>query len=432
LILLIIGGSEDKMTLKNVGSVWILGRQVDGLRSIGWFDNPLPSLADCDTLIVDTTTLNEKLMKSLDLNQVTKIFDEVSKRFRSGGNIICIMAKTFETTISDSYLSTNYFWSPIFFNIVQIPKGKKIKPAPNFPLIDYFSKLNEWELKLDSDPQAKNNQYTQTGSPDISIFEVVQNQSSDVLGGIFSYDQISIKSGLMFLIPPLDHSDISINTILDILGVSGKTVAPSWVKKITMPNVQDIEKQIQKIYSLIDEANQQILKLESKKEDLEKYRKLLYSTDRELEQIVMDSLNLLKLKNVRPGRNPSVEDLLFDSQTSKYDPFVVEVKGVKKNISLDDIREVENWAFDYEKMNKNPKAVVIANTWRLDDIDSSQKNRLNFDNFEKHCSEHNVCLMPSLVLFALIQKALAGETIDPKKIEQSIADTKGVLRLEQL
>lgn len=415
----------------NIGHVWVLGRKVDGIKSIDWMTDNLTSFADCDTLVVDMTTLNEKMVQELGIEKAEKMFDEISKRFRAGGRIICVIAKFFETT-TKHYLITNYFWSPILFPVHEIPKGKKIKPMHDFPFENYLEKVKEWNLKLNSTPQAKNGQYQVTSVPSIATDDLILNNSSEILGGSFSYDQSVIQSGTMYLLPPLEDGEVAINTILDILGVIGTTPAPSWSKTLEIPGVKSIEKQIKQKKSNIGNIQKEVSELEIKKESLEKYKKLLYTTDKELEKIVKEALNLLGLKNVRDGRTSSLEDALFDKNHSNWDIFVVEVKGVKKNIDLDDIREAENWVFDYEKMNKAAKGVVIANTFRLEDIKTSEKKRLNFKDFEKHCNDHNVCIIPTFVLFKMVQWVLDGNIPDVKKIELAIANKKGTLSLDEL
>ncbi len=91
------------------------------------------------------------------------------------------------------------------------------------------------------------------------------------------------------------------------------------------------------------------------------------------------------------------------------------------------VRQALNWALDYEEKGKKSKALLIANLYRLEDITTSKSKRESFKDFEEFCKTHNVCILPTTILFELVKQKIDGKSIDLQKIEKAIVDTKGVL-----
>ena len=97
--------------------IWALGSHVQGIgKSLSWDTDSFPSFEECDVLIVDTATLDEKTLRSITPDNRQKLFEDIARRIKTGLTIICIVSKTF-TIVTDgsSSLVSNYFWSPFGF-----------------------------------------------------------------------------------------------------------------------------------------------------------------------------------------------------------------------------------------------------------------------------------------------------------------------------
>lgn len=417
--------------------MWVLGNDVKGIdKSLSWHTTSFPSFSECDVLIVDTTTLNDPAIKSLTFDHAKNLFDEISKRLKTGFTIICIVSKTITgVTAKDHSIITNYFWSPFVFRFDEIPISKSIKPISEFPFENYLKKIKELKIALKLNPYLKDSCQSDYSivrfvTDPVPFHSLIQNNSNDIFGGIYYHVHDQIPSGDMIMLPPLESSEKSIQAILEEIGVIDETPPPKWTDKIIVPGIDTINENIKQKIGKIRDIQNEITALVSQKNDLDGFKKLLYSGDKELEQIVKESLSFLGISDIREGRNPGLEDLIFNFKFEKIDICVIEVKSSTKLIKLDDLRQADNWAWDYRNKGKKVKTLVIANIFRLEDIGSSKKLRMDFRTFEEFYQKHEICIIPTLVLFELIKSKLDGKGINRKKFENVINNSNSVLTFE--
>ena len=87
---------------------WVLGKSVSGITSIEWIGTNLESFANCGTLIVDLTTLSDKVLTNISQARMIDLTNEIGKRFKSGGNIICVLQKNLS-------IKREGFWAQTYF-----------------------------------------------------------------------------------------------------------------------------------------------------------------------------------------------------------------------------------------------------------------------------------------------------------------------------
>lgn len=427
------------MTEIDDSRVWMLGTHADGVgKSINWIPKEIPSFADCDILVVDTTSLNEKLISSMDIENVDKIYTEITKRFETGLLIICISSQTFDGGIPDevnphsTYRVNSHFWSPIGYDIHEIPKGKTLKKtySKGFLFDKYVDSITQWGLALRGQPFYKSYHSDERGEM-VNAINIIASNSNDVLGGEFQ--KSNGHGGSFIILPPLETSQQSIHKILEIIGVQKQTAPPSWINKIKIPTTTELETQIQALQNEIQRKQSQINELSEKLQDKNKLKKLVYATDKELELIVKQALELLGLRNIREGENGK-DDLLFDfPRGSDHKLCSIEVKGIEGNLKLKDLRQLGNWVDDHLDAKIKAKGLIISNTYRLNDIEKSKKERseIESDNLE-YAVRRGFCILPTHVLLDLCMWVLDGNNINIKKIEDSIMKTNGIIRLDDL
>lgn len=418
--------------------IWVLGNENPGSgQSISWIPKKITSFADCDILIVDTTSLNDKLMRSMNIEDVQSLFNEIQKRFNTGLLIICIASESFSGSVptgrTDSFFSVNnYFWSPIGLNYKIIPPGKKLKKLykDNFLFDEYVDSINEWSLSMSTDPIVKEYYPSYTGTTANANHIIVSN-SDDMLGGEFFS---TLSNGSVIFLPPLETSEKSLNKIFEILGIHQQTPTPLWASDIKISGTSDIMKKLQKIDTEIKDKQQEKNKLNSYLEKLNNFRKLVYETDDELENIVQNALELLGLSKVQKGK-PGKDDLLFNfSKNKTYSLCSVEVKGIGGSLKLRDLRQSNNWVEDQLEYNKIiAKGLVICNTFRNVELKKSlkERNEISAENLQ-YAQNREICILPSHVLLDLCNHIFDGSKPDVKKIEDAIANTNGILTLKSL
>ena len=435
--------------------IWVLGKEIRGIKSLNWNANEITSFADCDTLVVDVASLNEKLLQSIKLEQAQKLFDEIKKRFKTGLEIICITGKSFTTTVDkrdkqycppyhtpEPQEINNYFWSPISCNYDETPRGKTLqKVNQNFKFVKYLEGVNEFNISMNGLIAIKNNCQSESNatyaistpaiSDKVEAEHLILSKSDDLLGGVFSGSGIE---GKMIFLPPLGTADESINKIFEILGICQQTPTPSWALNIAIPGTIEIEKEIQDIDKEIQEKKDSKNTLCSKLEDLTNFRKLVYATGDELEEIVKNTLELMGLSGIRTGKQGR-DDLLFDfNHNDNYSLCSVEVKGTSDSLKLRDLRQSNNWIEDHQEHEQiKAKGLIVCNTFCNDELQKSRTKRdtVSPENLQ-YAKERKLCILSSVVLLDFCEYILNGNEPDVKKIENAISNTDGILDLESL
>ena len=415
----------------NKEQIWILGNEVGGAdRCIKWDFKNASNFSDCDKLIVDMTTLTDTDLYFITWEKATEIFDQIKKRFESGGEIVCILQSKFEKTNSEKTIINNYFWCPLAFNFKKVTKGSKIEAVKDFEYNEYLAMVKNWEIEIEN-PKCK--LYPTEDAFEGTLVSVtssaIYTQSYAMIGGVFSVKGLlRPTSGKLVMLPPIEDSKEGINVILKSWERITSTLLPDWIRNITIPNLPQIKKLIVDENQKIEKIQNTILNLEKQKNELEKFRRLLYTDGVELEEIVMESLQKIGISSIRKGRDENHEDMIFDFESKDSNLCVIEVKGMERNMKLAHIRQTLHWALDYQEKGKKAKPLLIANIFRLEDLTTSKTKREGFSEFEEFCSQYDICVLPTTILFDLVCKVLNGKKISVKKLELLILETKGVLR----
>lgn len=394
---------------------WILGNSISGIKSINWIGGDHSSFANCNTLIVDLTTLSDQILSAISSDRVREISDEIRKRYNAGGNIICILQES-KVIRKSNWAIDNYFWSPIKFSISKINQGKGIQADPGCQFPKYLDKIEFWK-------------FTASPSHQVTVWGKMINPNKEVLGGLYSLIKPE-GAGKFLSLPPQDDPSESLSILLESLNIFEKTPPPSWIENIQIPGEIKIRESIETIQKEITNSETAKKNEEKKLNELIRYKKLLYSTDNELENIVIDSLNLIGFSNVRGGRSPEKEDALFDFDLDDFDLGVIEVKGKTKKVELADFRQTDDWAWDYRNEGKKVKAILIATCFRLEDTASSTQKRMSFEDHQEYIEQHKIAVLPTWTLFKLVEYKLKGNKLDIKKFEKVLSESNKVLKFE--
>jgi len=410
--------------------IWVLGTKVPGLKCIDWISGDIPNFADCGTVIIDTRSLIMDTLKLLTIKRMQELQIEIKNRFIAGGNIICILDEIKANANNENYRITNDFWSPIDFVPRKVKTGEGYRPDPGFGFESYLKKMESWNVQIQ---QFGVSGITQRQGETLQVHtqKLINTADDGRIGGIFTVDSQIRNSGTLVALPKILDPDEAIKTILEVLGVYEKTPPPNWSKSIKVTGIDELEKKLKPKLEKMEQIKKEIQDDRKKIQDLEKFKKLLYATDKELESIVKDSLTFIGLKNAREGRAPEKEDLLLDFNGTDFNLGVIEVKGVQRSVVLDDFRQADEWVWDYKSQSSKAKGIVIANCYRLEDPTSSHQKRMEFSNMD-FCRQHEISVLPTWTLFQLVQHKLEGKKIDISKIENVLATKNDVITIEDL
>ena len=423
-------------------NIWILGKIIPGYPCYEWDDNNMPNLSDCDILIIANSFYNK--LKYINKSYAEKIFDQIRNRFCTGLKIIYVMEETIDCeSIELSYQTpslyspnpkyqykkiSNQFWSPIKFNIVKITPGKRIKRIHNGDYKQYLSKIKDWHLKLNTMDLLKIKLTCYDDStesvPRISETKLMTNNSNESLSCMLHVSDLRYR-GRLYLLPPIDNA---VELILESIAPDCEEPVPDWVDGISLPKVTKIKKNIDDAIIERDLLDVKINKLNDDQNNILKFRKLLYTSGTNLEDIVKDSFEFLKLPNVKKNINNDGEDLLFDGNGGKYNQFAVEIKGVDGVLKNKDIRQALDWAMSYDDDNCPTKAVIVANIHRRKPDPLRDIQRLKFENAEKRCQKNGVCIIPSIILFDWVKQKLDNKKSIFNNIINQITNTNGAIK----
>ena len=335
-----------------------------------WADLKSLNLKDFDIVLLNAASLDDETVKRLPRNG---FFDEVrtqlSMLLGSGGRIIAVTPKTRTIKQGENYRSI-WEWSPIAFG-THDEAGDTIEiKTPKFQR--YLSNLKRWEFYFFIPDNALTYELTRVFGPHyenqylLPCEHFVVNRYGKMLAGevpllVTSGGHNNIYGSITLLpfIEELEQKQV-INLILeDLLGEPQQSMPPAWIDQIPMPFVDAIKADIAKQYSAIESLRKEIASAEQGRDKIEKWKKLVYATGRELEEIVEEAFIQLGATI----RAPVAEEEFIFEFNGVFG--VIECKGVGKSISLEHLRQTDSHVLSFiEAENREAKGVLLGNAWR--------------------------------------------------------------------
>jgi len=428
--------------------IWVLGsRHRNADNCIDWTED-FPYFSNCDLLIINTCSLDRKYYN----NNEPKFINDAKKSLFdmlmiNNKNIIVILGGTVN-------------WLPVY-PIINIGKFANIK---EYDVIGEFKQYLENVKKTNYNIEQFYSNYffkvAQLSSTETYPFarniakynllrnNIIKNQGNHIIGASLIHRFLGEKSTLnrseyytlydsgqiSFLPPPSEISpEEGIDILLsDILGIETKEIPPEWTNTIILPNLEETESKIYEVMEEIEEKRSEIKRLEEKRLNLIKYRKLLWTKGNPLEKIVEDAFKLLGFNEFRKERSNDLEDGIFDFQTtSEYEHGVLEVKGSDTRTSLAHLTQCNKWVEDYLLEGKRIKGIFVPNQYRLKEYPESQEDREHFEpNEHEYARSREICIIPAYELFnAVIEKMKNNPEVTRENIEEKILSINGLCRL---
>ena len=426
-----------------------------GVDSVEWDVGELPNIVDYDVIIVDVRALDEKMLGAVTHKRFETLRLQLTRLLHSSGQLIIVTdyKKIHERPKQYPDRANNYDWCPIDIGISNESGESIVIKEKRFPR--YIKHLNSWPYYFFIPCSCLSRQLTDfLGSTHVTKYRFplspfVENRYQKTIAGSFkievtreqrkssgydSYkhypdtpDTVTGEVVLLPLIEKLDHKEAVRLVLEDLMGVSMGYEPPSWVDLISVPHVKDIEDEINEKESKIDEISSEIGKLENRREELNSYRRLLYSSGFDLEEIVKLCLEELGAK-VTPAKYAQEEYVLEIDGTE----YLVEVKGVSKSISLGHLRQLNDYILKYEEdTGKACKGILFGNAWRTtppDDRDTAERPEFPA-NVVSRAEQWNIGLISSTKFFDAFCSFLLDRS-KGEKILQDIINTSGKVNFE--
>lgn len=459
--------------------IWVIGaHNTNADKCISWYQQ-FPNLSDPDILIINLNSLTEDILRRKSIGFYSHLRDKIFDKFINGGIIVFITAprldiseqqpnssnKSYESKVkilNPTIQYSNYFFSPVSFEIESVPEGHNIVIEEqtkndgynfssylskvrnfnyylhNFKLSDGFQELvptNEYSSTIVTSLRNDNVRSGQDSkSPTLDINVLAKDNSNHTISATCQLKVYQIwESGSVIYLPPLAKISIeeSIDIILQIFGkIPSKEPFPDWINGIKLHGLEEVIVELRALNTKKRDLEILIKDSETRRSNLENHYRLLTSKGHTLEVAVRDAFKVLGFNEIERRRDHGKEDWVFKFQTiTEFKYGVIEVKGSDSRTSEHDLSQTSKWVQDYFGEYKEiVKGIFIPNQYRFEDYTTSRANRLRFEPNEfKFANFNNLCILPSCILFETINQIFKQSKKSRKDFEKAISDSKGLL-----
>jgi hypothetical protein len=217
------------------------------------------------------------------------------------------------------------------------------------------------------------------------------------------------EAGRVVLLPNGEFSDPrdAISFVLEeITGAPAVTAPPAWSGAIEIPGISALEAEARGAQEEIRRLSEHVATLAARQGKLEEYRRLVYGTGKELEDIVARSFELLG-GTIIP-RKYGTEEYILVYRDREH---LIEVKGVTGSSALDHVRQLfDNQSIAEQQTDTSPHCILVANTFRNDPPENrGAAPRIEFpDNVVRRATANDIALLSTVTLLDAVCAKLAG------------------------
>ncbi|AJP57879.1 hypothetical protein UC34_14660 [Pandoraea vervacti] len=389
-------------------------------------------MLDFDSVVLFLPSLNKETIDEVGTEELFKMQRAFAELLASDGDIYVLGAPPLEGADFGQWL-----WCPIPIRSIA-QRGDTIETqGEGFSKL--LSRLKAWDCvyRIDEHGQTMTlSMVLSKGVPGIQLsFEgewYARNRAGGILAArIFAYarnrngDQHQFPGSMTVLphFPGDEPHDVVSTALADILGKPQSEGVPEWLTAIPMQAVAPIDQRLLTLRQEIAALEQQVNEQLAEKARLERYKRLLYVSSFELEDLVAECLGVLGA-SITPARY-SQEEFVMEWNNSV---FLAECKGVSKSISLANLRQVQDYVLRYEEdENSNGKGLLFGNAWRgLPPAERNTKDCPIFpDNVILRAQQFGVSLVSTIDFFYAFSRFLSGQ-VPAQAILSVITEADGV------
>lgn len=315
--------------------------------SVRWSEINLKNFVDYDVAILIVRDLKSD-GASLNLDILSSTGNQLRRLLKSGGSLTVVTPGVYPFSTKHSPQNAVEVESSISV-FLPIPvsfrdeAGDTVTRESDVPFAGYLRRIKSWKF------------WASISGQDSTQSAYLSNREGKALAGFFAVGAI----GLVLLpdVPELTTEEIALELLPELGFGEAKVPAPDWAATIPVPGLGDIDTAISECRLEISKANERLDELGKDREKLDRYRKLLYSSGDDLENVVADVLQKLGATNL--DERHGVEDLLVKVGEETC---VVEVTGTDGALKLLKVRQLLDHAMIVEEQTEErPKAILVAN-----------------------------------------------------------------------
>lgn len=392
----------------------VVGAKCPCCDSVHWSEINLCNFVDYDLAILIVRDLEAGAM-SLNSNMLSQMNSQLKRLLESGGQLIVVTPGLYHFSIRQSARNAVAVKAniqgilPIVVSF-QAEAGDTITRKSDVPFVGYLRRIKRWEFWASISGQGS------------TYSAYLSNREGKVLAGFFAVGDI----GLVILpdVPELTTEEIALEMLAELGFGEPEVPAPDWAATIPVPGLGDIDTAISECRLEISKANERLDDLGKDREKLDRYRKLLYSSGDDLENVVADILQKLGATNL--DERHGVEDLLVKVGEETC---VVEVTGTGGALKLLKVRQLLDHAMIVEEQTEErPKAILVANPLKTvpPDMRDGSKTPEFPPNIVTRAEETKIALVSSRWLFEKFCEFLDGK-IEGAAILDEILQSEGLV-----
>lgn len=386
--------------------ILLIGLQsISGLPSIDWRDIEGANPADYDNVVINIVSLVSHLQSFVSVNQdmfkerrgeLDRLGERVAKLLASDGTGIVVCPGEHYVYWEDTNFPASVTkprtrdydcldWLPIRIQM-EYEHGTTLDVNEE-GWSRYFCRIKRWDFYFKISPDAPEKFH---GWGDVFPEVNYVRASTDIIGssrageaiGICVYlacfqraqkgairspldtifpmgDKHLYTQGHLYLVPPPTDGDVSeaVKVLLeDMFSLTFKTEAPIWADTIDIPGLAGIDKQIRTTEKERSKLEKQLEELNKERGTKAQWRGLLYETGQVLQDLCEEAFKELGVAT-RPSEVSDEFVVVMDSKE-----MLIEVKGIKKSASKDDLGQL---IIDSEQRDKEyDKRALVVNAWR--------------------------------------------------------------------
>lgn len=431
-------------------------RAFSGIDSVAREEQIVPNVPDYDLVFISEPHITEKFLAVVDSDFFDGMKKALVQLLHSNGKMIVLASTRMGLKREAKYPEwvSNRDWCPITFGTPEESGRSIVNKWKMYP--SYLQKMTEWEFyftipndclsreltnfygsthntayRVPLDPYLEN-RYNRILAGRCHIEVRKERQRSNEWGNTWSEypNDPDFTTGDIILLPLLQQASAE-EALADILreeiGYSTASAEPDWSQEIVMPFVPNLMQQVAEAGDIITNEQTKIEDLMTQINDIRSYRRLLYGTGTELEDVFKKSLQ--KLGAIVTPAQYGQEEYIVEINGEKY---LVEVKGVSKSISLTHLRQLNDYLLKYQEDTGDVcKGILFGNPWRNHPPDArgTEETPEFPDNVVQRAEQWGVSLVSSKAFFYALIKALEDASLSAQ-ILTNITSADGIASLE--
>lgn len=420
--------------------IWTLGNYgTDSDKEVFW-NSEFPNFADPDVLIIDLTTFTKPVLDNIDYGKLQDAKIAITDKFLHGGKIIVITAANFTTKPKYTMIS-NTDILPIFHITKNVPIGTGVNYSKHnanpHMFSNYLDKVKKFSFYIERFDFSQYHSRARAISVSDDLVELSNERITDNAQHILGSAQklrFNPEAEIYFLPPPTECATseaikLLVSAFKEQNNEDETIIPPTWASKIKVSGTIELNDKLTKLEKETEKLQNEIVNTKNNIGKLDSQKKLLFATGKPLEKSVRDAFRILGFDEIKQVREVDKEDWFVDIKSeSDYKHAVIEVEGSKNHTSIEKLDQCHRWVNDYFLENKEVKGIFVSNQFRELDYTTSKQQKIEYaDNQRKYAQTRHICIIPSCVLFEIVNEVLNGKKIPREELEKIFIETDGIL-----